>query len=88
MKYTFEQKMAAVRQYLTKGSAEVPAYVTSKAKTFKIKVRRWALVYRMHGAEALRHGKTRHFTPDQKLAVRGGALTECRTAPSSGSAPI
>jgi transposase InsO family protein/transposase-like protein len=59
----------------------VPAYVTSKAKTFKIKVRRWALVYRMHGAEALRHGKTRHFTPDQKLAaVRRGLAGEALTA--------
>ena len=35
MKFTFEQKLRAVKQYIEKGFCEVPKGIGSKAETYK-----------------------------------------------------
>ena len=42
MKFTFEQKLRAVKQYIEKGFCEVPKGIGSKAETYKRHVLEWA----------------------------------------------
>lgn len=69
MKFTFEQKLRAVKQYIEKGFCEVPKGIGSKAETYKRHVLKWASLYRQCGEEALRHGHTRSFSKEEKFAA-------------------
>ena len=67
MKFTFEQKLRAVKQYIEKGFCEVPKGIGSKAETYKRHVLEWASLYRQCGEDALRHGHSREFSKEDKL---------------------
>jgi hypothetical protein len=71
MKYTFEQKLKWVRDYMSGGWVPVPKGCRSSLKGWHKKVLTWIHVYEIFGEEGLRHGRTRKFSQGQKLeAVR------------------
>lgn len=69
MKFTFEQKLRAVKQYIEKGFCEVPKGIGSKAETYKRHVLEWASLYRQCGEDALRHGHSREFSKEDKFSA-------------------
>jgi len=71
MKYTFEQKLEAVRRRLDGKATVYPdSCTTRKAKrAFQNHLAFWVARFREGGEDALRHGKNRKFTAGQKLAA-------------------
>lgn len=69
MKFTFEQKLRVVKQYIEKGFCEVPKGIGSKAETYKRHVLEWASLYRQCGEDALRHGHSREFSKEDKFSA-------------------
>lgn len=71
MKYTFEQKLKWVRDYMSGGWVPIPEGCPSSIVGWHAKVMKWVHVYERFGAEGLRHGRTRKFSKERKLeAVR------------------
>ena len=71
MKYTFEQKMAAVRRKLEGRPISYPESCSTKGakKTFRNSVGFWTAKFKSGGEDALRHGRNRSFAVGQKLAA-------------------
>lgn len=71
MKYTFEQKLEAVRRKLEGKATVYPdSCTTGRARrTFQNHLAFWAARFKEGGEDALRHGKNRKFTVEQKLAA-------------------
>ena len=69
MKYTFEQKLKWVKDYMSGGWVPIPEGCPSSIGDWHDKVTRWVHVYERFGAEGLRHGRTRKFAKEQKLAA-------------------
>jgi putative transposase len=74
MKYTFEQKLKWVKDYMSGGWVPIPEGCPSQIGDWHDKVMRWVHIYERFGAEGLRHGHTRKFASDQKLAAVGRVL--------------
>ena len=73
MKYTFEQKLEAVRRKLEGRATVYPDSCTTRRarKTFQNHLAFWVARFKEGGEDALRHGKNRKFTVEQKLdAIR------------------
>ncbi|MFK8260684.1 transposase, partial [Erwinia sp. AnSW2-5] len=67
MKYTLEFKLAAVRSYL-----DSHAGIKATAARFVLPpthLKRWVLLYKLHGEQALCHAQKRHYPPEFKLRV-------------------
>lgn len=71
MKYTFEQKLEAVRRKLEGRATVYPDSCTTRRarKTFQNHLAFWVARFKEGGEDALRHGKNRKFTVEQKLAA-------------------
>ena len=69
MKYTFEQKLRWVRDYMSGGWVPVPEGCRSSLARWHKKVMTWIHIYERFGAEGLRHGRARKFSEGQKLAA-------------------
>lgn len=65
MKYTKEEKLEWVKQYLSGMPLKYPPGVEST--NFKSMVSLWARSYKVHGEAALEHGKHKVFTIDEKI---------------------
>jgi len=68
MKYSYEFKLKAVKYYLKTGSY-IKTNIESKRKTFVDKIRRWVKLYKLHGAQILKHDKSKQFSIKQKLKI-------------------
>lgn len=76
MKYSFEEKLAAVKYYLTFHSYRFPADVKTleDKKTYRKNVKSWVAKYIASGEEGLRHkGMTLH-SAEEKLAIIGPCM--------------
>ena len=69
MKYTFEQKLKWVRDYMSGGWVPIPPACASSLKAWHKKVRKWARVYELFGEDGLGHGRTKKLSADEKLAA-------------------
>jgi len=74
MKYTFEQKLKWVKDYMSGGWVPIPEGCPSSIGDWHDKVTRWVHVYERFGAEGLRHGRTRKFAKEQKPRGGGGRV--------------
>lgn len=72
MKYSKEDKIEWVKQYLSDISLRYPPGV--KKNSFRFLIRKLAKKYQMHGEETLEHRKRRHFTVEQMLQ----AINACK----------
>ncbi|OPZ34912.1 MAG: Integrase core domain protein [Tenericutes bacterium ADurb.BinA155] len=71
MKYTFEQKLKWVRDYMSGGSVPVPKGCPSSLKGWHRKVLTWIHVYEIFGEKGLIHGRDKKFSQGRKIeAVR------------------
>ena len=71
MKYTFEQKLKWVRDYMSGESVPVPKGCRSSLKGWHKKVLTWIHVYEIFGEKGLVHGRGRKLSQGQKFeAVR------------------
>ena len=55
MKYSWEFKLESVEKYLKGEWAEKPKSITSTDKSFHDKVVEWVRIYKLYGAEGLKH---------------------------------
>lgn len=78
MKYTWKQKLEAVRRYAGSGTYDYPKECKSRARkrSYAKQVKFWHSVYLAKGAEGLMH-KTANssYTPEQKLGMIMPVLT-------------
>ena len=78
MKYTWKQKLEAVRLYAGSGTYDYPKECKSRARkrTYANQVKFWYAVYLAKGAEGLRHRISRSsYTPEQKRKMITPVLT-------------
>ena len=78
MKYTWKQKLEAVRLYAGSGTYDYPKECKSRARkrTYAKQVKFWYSVYLAKGAEGLRHRISRSsYTPEQKRKMITPVLT-------------
>ena len=78
MKYTWKQKLEAVRLYAGSGTYDYPKECKSRARkrTYANQVKFWYSVYLAKGAEGLRHRISRSsYTPEQKRKMITPVLT-------------
>ena len=79
MKYTWKQKLEAVRLYAGSGTYDYPKECKSGARkrSYAKQVKFWYSVYLAKGAEGLRHRISRSsYTPEQKREMITPVLTE------------
>ncbi len=72
MKYTFEQKLAAVRKHMDGGGYSYPDGCETKSakRSYSNLVRFWHSVYLKKGEEGLKHKEENTFySPEQKLEI-------------------
>lgn len=78
MKYTWKQKLEAVRLYAGSGTYDYPKECKSRARkrSYAKQVKFWHSVYLAKGAEGLRHRISRSsYTPEQKRKMITPVLT-------------
>ena len=93
MKFTFEEKLAAVKLHKEKGTYKYPkGYNTRNGKKdYRSFVRFWEAQYDRGGEEGIRHGLNSAYSPEKKLEiitpVLMGEITCTRQAVSYGVRP-
>jgi len=67
MKYSYEDKLRFVKEYIKTGC--IPKCSGVNRYTFGSQLRLWKRMYLKHGKESLKHTKHKHFTEKTKLEV-------------------
>lgn len=95
MKFTFEQKLTAVKLHKEKGTYKYPKGYEAKSKkqVYRFYVRFWEAQYDRNGEEGIRHGLNSAYSPEKKLSIITPVLmgeitgrqqaTRCGVRPSS-----
>ena len=93
MKFTFEEKLAAVKLHKEKGTYKYPKGYEAKGKksTYIFYVRFWEAQYDRNGEEGIRHGLNSAYSPEKKLSiitpVLMGEISKKQQATSYGVRP-
>ena len=93
MKFTFEQKLAAVKLHKEKGTYKYPKGYEAKSKkqAYIFYVRFWEAQYDRNGEEGIRHGLNSAYSPEKKLSiitpVLMGEISKKQQATSYGVRP-
>lgn len=71
MKFTFEQKLAAVKLHKEKGTYKYPKGYEAKSKktAYRFYVQFWEAQYDRNGEEGIRHGLNSAYSPEMKLSI-------------------
>ena len=71
MKFTFEEKLAAVKLHKGKGTYKYPkGYEAESRKTaYRFYVRFWEAQYDRGGEDGIRHGLNSAYSPEKKLSI-------------------
>lgn len=71
MKFTFEQKLTAVKLHKEKGTYKYPKGYEAKSKksAYIFYVRFWEAQYDRNGEEGIRHGLNSAYSPEKKLSI-------------------
>lgn len=71
MKFTFEQKLTAVKLHKEKGTYKYPKGYEAKSKkqVYRFYVRFWEAQYDRNGEEGIRHGLNSAYSPEKKLSI-------------------
>ena len=71
MKFTFEQKLTAVKLHKEKGTYKYPkGYETkSKKQVYRFYVQFWEAQYDRNGEEGIRHELNSAYSPEKKLSI-------------------
>ena len=71
MKFTFEEKLAAVKLHKEKGTYKYPKGYEAKGKksAYIFYVRFWEAQYDRNGEEGIRHGLNSAYSPEKKLSI-------------------
>ena len=71
MKFTFEQKLAAVKLHKEKGTYKYPKEYEAKSKkqVYRFYVQFWEAQYDRNGEEGIRHGLNSAYSPEKKLSI-------------------
>ena len=93
MKFTFEEKLAAVKLHKEKGTYKYPKGYEAKGKksAYIFYVRFWEAQYDRNGEEGIRHGLNYAYSPEKKLSiitpVLMGEISKKQQATSYGVRP-
>ena len=93
MKFTFEEKLAAVKLHKEKGTYKYPKGYEAKGKksAYIFYVRFWEAQYDRNGEEGIRHGLNSAYSPEKKLSiitpVLMGEISKKQQATSYGVRP-
>lgn len=93
MKFTFEQKLTAVKLHKEKGTYKYPKGYEAKSKkqVYRFYVRFWEAQYDRNGEEGIRHGLNSAYSPEKKLSiitpVLMGEISKKQQATSYGVRP-
>lgn len=71
MKFTFEQKLTAVKLHKEKGTYKYPKGYEAKSKkqVYRFYVQFWEAQYDHNGEEGIRHGLNSAYSPEKKLSI-------------------
>lgn len=71
MKFTFEQKLTAVKLHKEKGTYKYPKGYEAKSKkqVYRFYVQFWEAQYDRNGEEEIRHGLNSAYSPEKKLSI-------------------
>ena len=71
MKFTFEQKLTAVKLHKEKGTYKYPKGYEAKSKkqVYRFYVQFWEAQYDRNGEEGIRHGLNSAYLPEKKLEI-------------------
>lgn len=71
MKFTFEQKLTAVKLHKEKGTYKYPKEYEAKGKkqAYRFYVRFWEAQYDRNGEEGIRHELNSAYSPEKKLSI-------------------
>ena len=71
MKFTFEQKLTAVKLHKEKGTYKYPKGYEAKSKkqVYRFYVRFWEAQYDRNSEEGIRHGLNSAYSPEKKLSI-------------------
>jgi transposase len=71
MKFTFEQKLAAVKLHKEKGTYKYPKGYEAKSKkqVYRFYVQFWEAQYDRNGEEGIRHELNSAYSPEKKLSI-------------------
>lgn len=71
MKFTFKQKLAAVKLHKEKGTYKYPKGYEAKSKktAYRFYVQFWEAQYDRNGEEGIRHGLNSAYSPEKKLKI-------------------
>ena len=71
MKFTFEEKLAAVKLHKEKGTYKYPKGYDAESKktSYKFYVKFWEAQYDRDGEEGIRHGLNSAYSPEKKLEI-------------------
>lgn len=71
MKFTFEQKLTAVKLHKEKGTYKYPKGYEAKSKkqVYRFYVQFWEAQYDRNGEEGIRHGLNSAYSPEKKLSI-------------------
>ena len=71
MKFTFEQKLTAVKLHKEKGTYKYPKGYEAKSKkqVYRFYVRFWEAQYDRGGEDGIRHGLNSAYSPEKKLEI-------------------
>ena len=93
MKFTFEEKLAAVKLHKEKGTYKYPKGYEAKSKkqVYRFYVQFWEAQYDRNGEEGIRHGLNSAYSPEKKLSiitpVLMGEISKKQQATSYGVRP-
>ena len=93
MKFTFEQKLTAVKLHKEKGTYKYPKGYEAKSKkqVYRFYVQFWEAQYDRNGEEGIRHGLNSAYSPEKKLSiitpVLMGEISKKQQATSYGVRP-
>ena len=84
MKFSFEEKLRAVKLHLEAGCYEIPKeYVKESQKcSYRNQVKTWEGMYLARGEEGLRHVCNNFHSPERKLEMIAPVLDGCMSASS------
>ena len=71
MKFTFDQKLIAVKLHKEKGTYKYPKGYEAKSKkqVYRFYVQFWEAQYDRNGEEGIRHGLNSAYSPEKKLSI-------------------
>lgn len=71
MKFTFEQKLTAVKLHKDKGTYKYPKGYEAKSKkqVYRFYVQFWEAQYDRNGEEGIRHELNSAYSPEKKLSI-------------------